>query len=153
MIQNSESIKVNIMERAHKGGISDTRHWPTFCIGHRHSNQNQCRPTPTLKIVRQTLDTQSVVWTFVRHTASRCRFSKMFHWGAILVPLFFQGSLYPSLLDCHHFVTEQHEWFLIKGAFIIYVTQGVGEFSRRQKKLHDPPSGTRENDVAPLEMF
>ncbi len=40
---------------AQDGGIFAIRHWPIFCIRHWHSNRNQCRSTPTLRIVRPTL--------------------------------------------------------------------------------------------------
>ena len=43
--------------RAHEGVISDTRHLPIFSIRHWHSNQDECRPTPTLRIASLTLDT------------------------------------------------------------------------------------------------
>ncbi len=42
--------------RAHEGGISDTWHWPIFCVQCWHWNQNQCQSTPILDSVSPTLD-------------------------------------------------------------------------------------------------
>ena len=40
--------------------------------------------------------------------------------------------------------------FVVKGAFIIYVTQGPGEIFRPKKLQDPPPAGSGATDVSPL---